>query len=100
MPGSVQMVRDAAKNRGATKPPGGRPARKAEPAQRLDYADKMLREARPRADIVASKRSTFGLSERAADSYIAKAREPGPSRRRTSATSRRRHPSRASKDSR
>lgn len=65
----------AAKNGTHTKPPGGRRVSHAEVQRRLDHADQMLREGKARADVVASMMSTFGVSTRAADSYIARARE-------------------------
>jgi hypothetical protein len=48
---------------------------KTEVAQRLDHADKLLRDGKPRAEVVESMTRMFGVSTRAADSYIAKARE-------------------------
>lgn len=42
--------------------------------RRLDHADKLLREGKPRAEVVESMARTFGVSTRAADSYIAKVR--------------------------
>jgi hypothetical protein len=72
---SVKMPQNAAKNRGPKKPPGGRRVGDAEVQRRLDHADKMLREGKSRAEVVDSMVSTFGLSTRAADSYIARTRE-------------------------
>ena len=43
--------------------------------RRLDRTDKMLREGTARAELVESMTRTFGVSTRAADSYIAKARD-------------------------
>ncbi len=43
--------------------------------RRLDHADKLLREGKPRAEVVESMTRAFGVSTRAADSYIARARE-------------------------
>jgi hypothetical protein len=48
---------------------------KAEVQRRLDHADKLLRDGKARADVVDSMVRTFGVSTRAADSYIAKVRE-------------------------
>ena len=70
-----EMPQNAARKRGQRKPPGGRRVSEAEVQRRLDHADKMLREGKPRAEVVESMRAAFGVSTRAADSYIAKARE-------------------------
>lgn len=72
---SVTMPQHAARKRGARKPPGGRRVSEAEVQRRLDHADKLLREGKPRAEVVESMARTFGVSTRAADSYIAKVRE-------------------------
>jgi hypothetical protein len=42
--------------------------------RRLDYADNLLRNGKSRADVVAEMAGTFGISTRAADSYIARVR--------------------------
>jgi len=69
------MLQHAAKNAGRAKPPGGRRASAAEVQARLDFADKMLREGHSRGDVVEAMASKFGASTRAADSYIANARD-------------------------
>ncbi|MBX3506489.1 MAG: hypothetical protein KF895_13505, partial [Parvibaculum sp.] len=69
------MPQHAAKNGGRAKPPGGRRASGAEVQARLDFADKMLRDGHSRADVVGAMTSKFGVSMRAADSYIARARD-------------------------
>lgn len=71
----VAMPQHAAKKRAARPPPGGRRVSAAEVLRRLDHADKLLREGTPRAEVVESMTRMFGVSTRAADSYIAKARE-------------------------
>ncbi len=43
--------------------------------RRLDHADKLLREGKARAEVVEEMTRAFGVSTRAADSYIAKTRE-------------------------
>ncbi len=69
------MPQLAAKNRSPTKPPGGRRVSAAEVQRRLDHAEKLLREGKPRAEVVESMTRTFGVSTRAVDSYIARTRE-------------------------
>jgi hypothetical protein len=69
------MPQHAARNGGRAKPPGGRRASGAEVQARLDFADKMLRDGHARADVVEAMASKFGVSTRAADSYIARARD-------------------------
>ena len=69
------MPRNAAKTGRPPSPPGGRRVSKAEVQRRLDHADKLLRDGKSRADVVDSMVWTFGVSTRAADSYIAKVRE-------------------------
>jgi hypothetical protein len=69
------MPQHAATNQGAPRPPGGRRASKAEVQRRLDHADKLLRDGKPRAEVVDSMVRTFTISVRAADSYIARVRE-------------------------
>lgn len=68
------MLQHAARNGARAKPPGGRRASGAEVQVRLDFADKMLCEGHSRADVVEAMTSKFGVSTRAADSYIARAR--------------------------
>lgn len=72
---SRAIPQTAAKGESTRKPPGGRRVSKPEVQRRLDHADKMLRDGKPRAEVVESMVSTFGVSTRAADSYIARARE-------------------------
>lgn len=68
------MPQHAAKNGARAKPPGGRRASGAEVQARLDFADKMLRDGHSRGDVVDAMAAKFGVSTRAADSYIARAR--------------------------
>jgi hypothetical protein len=72
---SVVMPQHAAKNGRRVSPPGGRRASAAEVQARLDFADKLLRDGNSRADVVEAMSSKFGVSTRAADSYIARARD-------------------------
>ncbi len=69
------MPQHAAKNGGRAKPPGGRRASAAEVQVRLDFAEKRLRDGHARGDVVDAMAAQFGVSTRAADSYIARARE-------------------------
>lgn len=69
------MPQDAAKNGRLSKPPGGRRVGLTEVERRLDHVERMMRDGRTRADVVASMAATFGVSPRAADEYIRRARE-------------------------
>jgi hypothetical protein len=68
------MPQHVAKKRPSPPPGGGRRVSAVEHQRRLDFAEKLLREAKPRAVIVETIRRTFACSTRAVDSYIAKVR--------------------------
>lgn len=68
------MGQFAATKRGTGKR-GGTRVSKTEVARRLDVADRLLREQRPRPVIINALRTEFGVGTRAADEYIRRARE-------------------------